>query len=258
MVYQVSGITYNNAALVGSSVSALTGPNANVSLTLGTTDGTSSGTGGAGGFTGTFDQNSNGTLVSVGPSSTPNQQFTYTYIASSGNNGRYIFQMLGNPNATPALAPLPFVLYASGVNRGFLLDQSSPAVIAGAMYPQPAKGFYTNTEMPGIYAAATISSSNTNVVSPVVQNLLLTSPGGGVFNVSGAQNPNNQAVTGTYDMGGLGNGTGTMTLTAPPPPSVATNVIYAIDFDATNSAVLDFMMMGTVSGSPSAITFAQQ
>jgi hypothetical protein len=126
------------------------------------------------------------------------------------------------------------------------------------MYPQPAKGFYTNTEMPGIYAAATISSSNTNVVSPVVQNLLLTSPGGGAFNVSGAQNPNNQAVTGTYDMGGLGNGTGTMTLAAPPPPSVAANVIYAIDFDATNSAVLDFMMMGMVSGSPSAITFAQQ
>jgi hypothetical protein len=253
MVYQVSGITYNNAAFVGSSVSALTGLNANVSLTLGSTDGTSGGTGGTGGFTGSFDQNSNGTILSV-------SSFGYTYIASTGNTGRYVFQMLGNPAANPAVPPIPFVLYASGVNRGFLLDQSSPEVITGAMYPQPAKASYTNTEMPGVYAAATTSNSNTNVVQPpvVVQNLLLTSPGGGVFNVSGAQNPGNQAITGRYNLGGLGSGTGTITLTAPPPPSVATNVIYAIDFDVTNSVVLDFMMMGTTSGTPSAIVFAQQ
>ena len=251
MVYQVP-MTYNNAAFAGSSVSNLTGANANVSLTLGTTDGTSSGTGGTGKFTGNFDWNNNGTIVSVGTSS----PFSYTY-AGSGTSGRYTFQMLGNPAANPVVAPLPFILYASGANRGFLLDQSSAAVMTGTMDPQPTQStFYTNTEMPGTYAAATIPDSNTNVVQPVVQNLLLTSPGNGVFNLTGTQNPNSQSLTGTYSISD--GGYGSITLTSPPAPAVATNVIYAIDFDATNFVVTDFMMMGTTSGSPSSIVFAQQ
>jgi hypothetical protein len=255
MVYQWPGtaqapMTYNNAAFAGTSVSNLTGASANVSLTLGTTDGTSGGTGGAGGFTGTFDQNDNGVITSVGPTA----PFSYTYVATSGTNGRYTFQMLEKPNTTP-VQPLPFVLYASGANRGFLLDQST-AVMTGRMDPQPAKAVsYSNTEMPGTYAAATTSNSDSSVV-PVVENLLLTSPGGGVYDVAGTLNPGSQTLTGTYTM--TLPGTGTITLTAPTLPAVPTSVIYAIDFDSTNSVITDFMMMGTTSGTPSSIIFAQQ
>jgi hypothetical protein len=251
MVYQVP-MTYNNAAFNGTSVSNLTGTNANVSLTLGTTDGTSGGTGGAGGFTGTFDQNDDGVIVSVPPAS----PFSYTYLATAGTNGRYIFQMLGDPTKNPVVAPLPFVLYASGANRGFLLDQSSAAVMTGTMDPQPSKASYAPTELPGTYASATISNSDSSI-APVVQNLLLTSTGGATYNVAGTQNPGNLMLSGgKYTM--TGTGVGTITLTAPPPPTAATNVIYAIDFDAVNSVVTDFMMMGTTSGTPSSIMFAQQ
>lgn len=247
MVYQVP-MTYNNAAFSGTLVSNLTGTLANVSLTRGTTDGTSGGTGGAGGFTGSFDQNDNGAIISVLPTS----PFSYTYVAS-GTNGRYIFQMLGNPAASPAVAPLPFVLYASGANRGFLLDQSSAAVMTGTMDPQPSTASYTPTELPGTFAAATISNSDSSI-APVVQNLLLTSTGGGTFNVAGTQNPGNQALSGgKYTM--TSSGVGTITLTAPPPP---TSAIYAIDFDSSNSVITDFMMIGTTSGTPSSIIFAQE
>ena len=261
MVYQVpltSG--YNNAAFAGTSVSNLTGASANVSLTLGTTDGTSGGTGGAGGFTGTFDQNNDGTIVSV----TPTKPFAYTYVATGTTNGRYIFQMLGNPNATTVVPPLPFVLYASGANRGFLLDQSSSSVMTGTMDPQPTtlKNFsYTPSELPGTFAAATIGNSDSSI-APVVQNLLLTSTGSATYNVAGIQNTQNssQALTGTYNLTGFGAGagTGTITLTAP----VANYVIYAIDANVvtgtTNDVITDFMMMGLTSGTPSSIIFAQQ
>jgi hypothetical protein len=246
-------MTYNNAAFSGSSVSILTGANANVSLTAGTTDGTSGGTGGTGGFTGTFDQNNNGTVLSVPPTS----PFSYQYGATAGNLGRYTFQMLGNPTASPAIAPLPFVLYASGANRGFLLDQSSAAVMMGTMDPQTAGAIYVPTELPGTYAGATISNSGSSP-SPTIENLLLTSPGGTppVFNVTGTQNPGNVALTGTYTMTDAG--TGTITLTA---PGAATFAIYAIDVAPPNTArsvITDFMMIGTTSGTPSSVIFAQQ
>ena len=254
MVYQVP-MTYNNAAFAGTSVSNLTGASANVSLTLGTTDGTSGGSGGTGGFTGNFDQNSNnGTILSV-------SSFSYQYGATGSTNGRYTFQMLGNPGATPPVAPLPFVLYASGANRGFLLDQSSLAVMTGTMDPQPAKasGSYAPSEMPGTYAAATISNSDPTVV-PVVQNLLLTSPGGTppAYNVTGTQNPGSQTLTGTYLV--TLSGTGMIALTA---PAAATSAIYAIDVDVTTFTVTDFMMIGTCapqpcSGVSSSVIFAQQ
>jgi hypothetical protein len=257
-------MTYNNAAFNGVSVSNLTGANANVSLTVGVTDGTSSGTGGTGGFTGNFDWNNNGTIISVEPTaSNAGIQFTYTYVASSSANGRYIFQMLGNPLAASIVPPLPFVLYASGANRGFLLDQSSTAVITGSMNPQlTPNGFvYSPTELPGIYAAATVGNSDSGV-TPVVDNLLLTSTGNATFNVAGIQNPGNITLTGAYTLTSneQGPGTGTITLTA---PSAATYVIYAVDASIAvagsgNDVITDFFMMGTNSGVPSTIVFAQQ
>jgi hypothetical protein len=269
MVYQVPMTSgYNNAAFNGTSVSALTGTNANVSLTYGATDGTDGGTGGAGGFTGNFDWNNNGTIVSVSPT----QPFSYTYVASSGNTGRYVFQMLGNPNATTVVPPLSFVLYASGANRGFLLDQSSPAVMTGAMYPQPVNqnNSYAPSELPGAYAAAAVSNGEPGI-APAVENLLLTWTGVGT-DFTGVQNPGNQTLTGalyTTSNGTVTNtfqftGAGIITLTA---PSAATDAIYAIDVTIVpnpanpavpNPVITDFFTMGTTSGSPSALIFAQQ
>jgi hypothetical protein len=261
MVFQFP-MTYDNAAFNGSSVSNLTGVDptgansSNVALINGTSDGTSGGTGATGGFTGNFDQNNNGTILSVSafPSATQSPS-PYTYVAT-GTNGRYIFQMLGNPNSSPVIAPLPFVLYASGANRGFLLDQSSAALMTGTMAPQ-TPNLYAPTELPGTYAGATISNSDSSL-TPTVENLLLTSPGGtpAVFNVAGTQNPGNVTLSGTYTM--TTTGTGTITLTA---PAAATFAIYAIDVTAPNTAhsvITDFMMIGTTSGTPSSVVFAQQ
>jgi len=273
IVYQVP-MTYNNAAFTGTSISNLTGvevmnssevPNSsNVALIVGKTDGTMGGTGGAGGFTGTSDQNDNGTIISI----LPTAPFSYTYVASSGNTGRYTFQMLGNTN--PVVASLPFVLYASGANRGFLLDQNSMAVMTGSMDPQlTPNGFsYTPTELPGTYAAATIVN-NTSGVTPVVENLLLTSTGNATYVVTGTQNTQSGGSQslgmGSYTLNNnsAGGGTGTITLPASvPPPSVATNVIYAIDANVVtgtkNNVITDFFMMGTTGGTPSSIIFAQQ
>jgi hypothetical protein len=289
MAYQWPGtaktpITYNNVAFCPTakagctSVSNLTGASANVALTVGTTDGTSGGTGGAGGFTGTSDQNDDGTIISIPPA----KPFSYTYVATPINTneylGRYTFQMLGDPNATTVVPPLTFVLYASGANRGFLLDQSSSAVMTGTMDPQPASAAYTPSELPGTYAAAPVPNSNSTLVTPAVENLLLSSPGGTppVYSVAGTQNPGSVSLIGTYTVNNnsTGGGTGTISLTSP----AATNyVIYAIDGTtipnpanpkAPNFVITDFMMMGTCtpqapattcsSGPPSSIIFAQQ
>jgi hypothetical protein len=254
MALQDSTQTYNIAAFKGSSVSALTGvngTNANVSLTLGNTDGN-------GGFSGQFDQNNAGTILSS--VQFPSQGSTsYTY-AASGTNGRYTFPMLGNPAASPVVAPLPFILYASGQNRGFLLDQSSSSVMTGTMNPQgKGGGIFGGSSLPGTYAAATTSSGN-SAVGPIAANLLLTSPGGGVFNVSGTQYPGQQTVTGTYNLSNAF-GTGMITLTA---PAAQNYVIYVVDTSGCNGsspvcAIEDFLMMDVDHSNPNAsIIFAQQ
>jgi len=258
MVLQDSTQTYNNAALKGYSVSALTGigtgGGTNASLTLGQTDGN-------GNFTGQFDQNNGGTIVTV-PSSSSAASFAYTYAAGSTTNGRYTFQMLGNPDASPVVAPLPFVFYASGVNRGFLLDQSS-AVIAGTMSPQGAgNGAFDPTELPGTYAAASTISAIA-AADPIAANLLLTSTGGSMgYNVSGTQyqDQNSGTVSGTYT---LANdlGTGTIVLTA---PGALNYVIYVVDSSGCGKSSLvctieDFYMIDTTSGDKNSTTiFAQQ
>lgn len=271
MVYQVPIKAYNNAAFKGASVSNLTGANANVVLIQGTTDGTSGGTGGTGGFTGNFDQNEgNGTVLSVSAFPSSSQTTSpYTYVATGSTTGRYIFQMLGNPNASTPVAPLPFVLYASGANRGFLLDQSSPAVMTGTMHPEPTikDFFYAASELPGTYASASVPNSN-STATPAVENLLLTSTGGQTYNVAGIQNPGNVMLTGNYAIN-FGTGTGTITLTS---PAAATYVIYPLDVTtvtnpaysaAPNYAITDFLMIqtGAAQGAAipsSAVIFAQQ
>jgi hypothetical protein len=266
MAIQNPKATYNNKTFSGASVSALTGSNGNVSLTLGSADGTSSGTGGTGNFTGTFDWNNNGVVVSVPPLPAPCASpkicsFAYTYgtAPSSATNGRYTFQMLGKPNATPtAVAPLTFILYASGANRGFLLDQSSSAVMTGTMTaPQPPKGnggFFANATMTGTYAVATNSNtlSNTATCSALTScdatmNLLLTSPGSSVFNVTGTEYPGNQSVSWTYNV--QTSGLGTLS-----PVSPATTPTF--DFYAVTGT--DFYLIEVDQGVPSPILFMAQ
>jgi hypothetical protein len=278
MVYQVP-MTYNNAAFAGSSVSALTGITANasnVALVNGTTDGKSSGSAGTGGFSGVFDQNDNGMILSAStfPPSTSAPPNPYTYVASSSSNGRYVFQLPVNPSASASAAPAPFVLYASGANRGFMLDQSSSTVFTGAMYPQSTISMfsYALSELPGAYAASTIPNSSPGIM-PFVQNLLLEFPGDSMNVVGGTENSGSGALllvgtsgTGAYSM--MSNGTGTITFTpAPPGPAVGTNVICAVDITTVpnplatglqNYVVTDFFEMGTTSGTASGIMFAQQ
>jgi hypothetical protein len=272
MVLQDSTQTYNNAAFKGTSVSALTGtvltatatctaiPCANVSLTLGTTDGN-------GNFSGQFDQNNGGAILSAAfpPSSGTNN---YTY-AASGTSGRYTFNMLGDPKANPVVAPLPFVLYASGANRGFLLDTSSLSVITGTMNPQGKTAFgFPGSALPSTFAAAT-TSSGSSAVDAIAANLLLTWVNTGTCTatcVNGTQydaaNPTGVAVTGAnpgYTLQSPGNGT--IVLTA---PSAQNYVIYAVDTSGCTSsspvcAVQDFLMMDVDKTNPNAsIIFAQQ
>jgi hypothetical protein len=283
-------MTYNNLAFCMSSsasctsVSNLTGVevvnsspvanSSNVALILGTTDGTSAGTGNTGGFSGNFDQDNNGTILSVSifPLKTQSPS-PYTYVSTNGNTGRYIFYMLGNPNASTPVAPIPFVLYASGANRGFLLDQSSSAVMTGTMDPQPASavGTYAASWMPGTFAAATIINSDNPGsgnpdIAPAVDNLLFTYSATNTGNLTGTENPDDVALTGSYTMSTTG--TGTIALTSSPlPPAGANYVIYAIDTttpSAGNSAIANFMMIGSctpqpcTAGTPSSIIFAQQ
>ena len=77
-------------------------------------------------------------------------------------------------------------------------------------------------------------------------NLLLTSPGSGVFNAAGTQYPGSQTVTGTYNL--HLDGTGSITLTAP----VAKYVIYTVDASTFEMIDVDT----TVTNA--AVIFAQQ
>ena len=267
MVLQDSTQTYNNAAFNGISVSALTGiiaqngtTNSNVSLTLGNTDGN-------GNFSGQFDQNNGGTILSSVsfPPATGNNNYTY---AATGTNGRYTFNMLGNPNANPVVAPLPFVLYASGANRGFLLDTSSSSVMTGTINPQgPGSGAFANSELRGTYAAATTSGAEP-AVDAIAANLLLTPTNTGTCTaqcVNGtlydSANTTGETIAGANPSYAILNiGTGTMALTTPS----SNYVIYVQDTSGCAGqglvcGILDFLMIDVDSSNPNpSIIFAQQ
>ena len=271
MVLQDSTQTYNNAAFKGTSVSALTGtgPNAtcaappctNVSLTLGTTDG-------SGNFSGQFDQNNAGTILSAAqfPPATGSNSYTYA-AAGTPPTGRYVFNLLGDPTAKTVVAPLPFVLYASGANRGFLLDQSSSSVMTGTMSPQGKTAFgFPGSALPSTFAAAT-TSSGSYAVDAIAANLLLTWVNTGTCTamcVNGTQydaatvNTGGVPLAGAYTPQPTGNFT--IALTTPS----ANYVIYPLDTSGCTSqspvcAVLDFLMMDVDKTNPNAsIIFAQQ
>jgi hypothetical protein len=266
MVLQDSSQTYDNKAFNGVSVSALTGTAAsgvhtNVSLTLGTTDG-------KGNFSGLFDQNNAGAILSSVqfPPTTGSNNYTY---AASGTSGRYTFNMLGNPTTTPAGAPLPFVLYATGQNRGFLLDQKSSSVMTGTMNPQgKGIGLFGGSTLPGTYAAATTHSGSSEV-DPIAANLLFTWVNTGTCTsecLSGTQyntanyNLTSVPLAGAYTIQDSGNGT--IVLTA---PSAQNYAIYVLDTSGCTStenpvcAIQDFLMIDEDTANPNAsVIFAQQ
>ena len=266
MVLQDSSQTYDNKAFNGVSVSALTGTaaggaNTNVSLTLGSTDGN-------GNFSGLFDQNNGGVILSGAqfPPTTGANNYTY---AASGTSGRYTFNMLGNPATTPAGAPLPFVLYASGANRGFLLDQKSSSVMTGTMNPQgKGSGLFGGSSLPGTYAAATTRSGSSGV-DPIAANLLLTWGNTGTCAsecLNGTQyntanyNLTSVPLAGTYTIQDSGNGT--IVLTA---PSAQNYAIYVLDTSGCTSSenpvcgIQNFLMIDEDTANPNAsVIFAQQ
>lgn len=241
------GAPYNNATLKGTSVSGLTGvdsttgTNTNVALTIATTDS-------SGNISGTFDQNNAGTIT--GPAQAFGNGYKYSAAGCTGC-GRYTVNLLGNPTANPPV-PMQFILYASGANRGFLLDQSSKSVMTGTMDLQLKNHTFAASEIAGTYAAA-VTSSGTSGVDPIAANLLLTWVNTGACSaqcVNGTQYVGTLAgvtLTGAYTL--MGTGAGTITLTA---PSAQNYVIYAIDLS-------HFLMMDVdKSNTQSSIIFAQQ
>jgi hypothetical protein len=232
MVYQDPATTYNATALNAFSVSNLAGVDStgsNTVVSLASAAGNSSGN-----FSGSFDANNAGTIVAA-------QGFNCTY--TTGTGGRYVVTMLGNGSS--CTGGIPFVLYASGANRGFLLDQSSAAVMSGAMDPQQNNAV-APSELPSTYAVATVSNA-TSGVSPIAANLLLTSLDTQTHKVSGTQYPGAQIVTGTYDL--HLNGTGPITLTA---PAAASYVIYPLDASTIEMIDVDTAVKNA------AVIFAQQ
>jgi hypothetical protein len=214
MVYQDLSVTYDKTALSAPAVSHLTGVDSTGSNTLVSLAGTSATS--DGNINGTFDANNAGTIVSAA-------SFACTY--TTGTAGRYVVTLLGT-GSTTCTGGIAFVLYASGANRGVLLDQSSAAVMAGGMDPQTGNGSFGVSEIPGTYVAASISNA-TSAVIPLAANLLLTYPSSASSVVGGTQyqypTPGAQTVTGTYSI--MSGGAGTLILTTP----AASYVLYAID-----------------------------
>ncbi len=255
MAFQDPNTTYDKTALSSSAVAHLdglnsTGTNTSVALIVASGDAN-------GNMSGSFDALNFSTL----PASVSAQNFTCTYAAGTG--GRYVITLLGNGTTCTAPA-LPFVFYATGANRGFLLDQSSSAVMVGAMDPQASSssvsGTFADSALPGTFAAATVSNGSSGV-NPVAANLLLTFQG---FSTSGTPIANAAATlydplleplaAGTYTI--QFNGTGAITLTPQSAAHADSFVFYAID----TSHFWIIQTQDTTGNAPAdpAVTFMQQ
>jgi hypothetical protein len=251
IVFQDPALAGTNADLNASALTNLTGVDSTGSKTLASL--TAAGGDGNGHIGGTYDANNAGTIVAA-------KSFSgYAYACAAG--GRCTVDLLGDPAANPVVPPVHFVLYLSATNRGFLLDQSSQAVMTGTMDPQKIGGFFAPSELAGPFAAAT-TTSGTPGVSQVEANLLLTSPGNGVFNVGGSQDETDaggqnaaQVLTGIYDIDA--GGAGTIKLTA---PATANYVIYAVDNPANqNNLVQHFYILNVdPANASSSIIFAER
>jgi len=249
IVSQDPNPVYDNSALKAFTIINLTGldssgTKAQVSLTNGTGDGN-------GHFTASYDANNAGQIVKADPA----HPFSYNYAFTAGAKGRYTIDLLGNPNANPAVPSVHFVLYLDAANRGFVLDQSSQAVYTGTMDPQTGSNF-AGSELAGSFEAATASSA-TSGVSPMATNFLFISalPNftlAGVRDLTGVAQPQTLAGTYTVDV----SGTGTMQLTQ---PAAENYVIYFFDNPKPSNTIQHFVMINVDSANANpAITFGER
>jgi len=241
IVFQDPTPAYGNSDFIGSWVANLTGVSASgqrlVSLTSGSGDS-------AGHWSGFYDANNAGTIISA--------KDVTNYAYASTGSGRYTIDFLGDATASPAVPPVHFVLYSSAANRGFLLsiDNSSSTVYTGTMDLQGSS--LAPAELAGSLQASTGNSGSPSA-DQISMNLLLTSalPN---FTLVGQQDQNDtthvtgQALVGTYDI--TDTGTGPLNLTQ---PADTNYVIYPLDnppFDKTNKAITaiqHFVMIRTDS-----------
>lgn len=162
-------------------------------------------TDGAGSLSGSFDQNNAGVIAS-------NVSYTGTYTAAG--SGRY----------TINISAIPFVMYAITANKGFLLDQASPAVLSGILEPQTTNPITAGT-IGGTFVQ-TAQQVSTAAAQDTVAALMLN---GGAGTISGTQDETdgtespNQPVAGTYSVSS--NGRGSFDLTS---PATSTGVLYVI------------------------------
>jgi hypothetical protein len=194
---------YDSTTFKGVSVFYVTGVGSNTAQGrvfggLATTDG-------AGNVSGSFDQNDAGVISS-------NVSYTGTYTAAG--SGRY----------TISIGGVPFVMYAITVNKGFLLDQSSPAVLSGILEPQTTNPISAGT-IGGTFVQ-TAQQVSTAAAQDTVAALSLNSSQGKISGTQdetdGTENPN-QTVVGSYTVSS--NGRGTFDLTS---PATSTGVLYVI------------------------------
>ena len=200
---------------------------------------------GAGQWSGFYDANNAGTIVSA------KDVTNYAYASTGG--GRYTIDLLGDPKANPVVPPIHFVLYSSAANRGFLLsidDKPATAVYTGTMDVQG--GDLAPAELAGSMQASSGFSGSPSA-DQVLMNLLMTSAAPD-FTLVGQQEQNDttqaagESLAGTYSVSL--NGSGPLNLTQPPNTNY---VIYVLDnplLDKANKAsstIQHFVMIRTDS-----------
>ncbi len=161
--------------------------------------------------------------------------------------------MLGNTDPKNTVLPIPFVMYASGANRGFLLDQSSPSVMTGTMnvqtVPKGNAGFFANSTATGTYAVGTSSNSVVNATGctqlpacAATMNLVVTAPvvpettDIPADNATGVANPNTP-VNLIFNLGSNGYGTLNTGVGTTTPPNYVIYAVTTTDFFMINVGV---------------------
>ncbi|MBI3647109.1 MAG: hypothetical protein HY233_14285 [Acidobacteriales bacterium] len=256
IVFQDPTPAYVDSDFTGFTVSSLTGVDSNGNTLVSLTNAAGNGNTQTHLISGIYDANNAGQIV-------PAKSFSYSYAAtppSSSGKGRYELDLLGDPAANPVVPPVHFVLYSSAASRGFLLDQSSPAVYTGQMDLQPGANF-ARAELAGSFAAANANSVTSGVIEAAM-NLLFTSDlpdftvGGKQDETDGGQNAG-QTLAGSYTVNF--DGTGTINLTQ---PGAVNYVIYLLDNpkldNRKNSAMVQHFVMFDKTNTNSSIIFAER
>jgi hypothetical protein len=239
IVTQDTGQVYDNSALNDFSVSNLTGADTSsgtktlVSLTEARGDG-------KGKFIGLTISNNGGTIKIIDPKNPP-PPFNYNYSFTSGAHGRYTIDLLGDPNASPVVPPVHFVLYLNAANSGFLLDQSSQFVYTGTMDPATASNPRA-AQLAGSLEAVTGNSGTANVAQTAsnFQFVLLppTPPFTGTRDETDGGQIAGQVIAGTFVVNG--DSSGSLTFST---PGVENYVMYVLDNPKSSENLIQHFVM---------------